>query len=102
MPSLKTADFSFVIDDLKTNLLGLPAIKALDLVSRVEATIDSKSLIIDKFPSVFQGLGNLGEEYETRLSQEQHLTLSSPLDMCHYHFDLRWWWCQRKKLSAFV
>ena len=56
-----------MIDGLKTNLLGLPAIKAMDLVSRVDATIDSKSLIIDNFPSVFQGLGNLGEEYKIRL-----------------------------------
>ena len=53
-----------MIDGLKTNLLGQPAIKAMDLVSRVDATIDSKSLIIDTFPSVFQGLCDLGEEYE--------------------------------------
>ena len=63
----RVKQLTFVIDGLKTNLLGLPAIKAMDLVSRVDATIDSKSLIIDNFPSVFQGLGNLGEEYEIRL-----------------------------------
>ena len=69
--------------------LGTTCIKAIDLVSRVDARIDSKSLIINTFPSFFQGVGDLREEYEIRFSQEQQLTLSSHLDMCHYHFDLR-------------
>ena len=56
-----------MIDGLQMNLLGLPAIKAIDLVSQVDATIDSKSLIINTFPSFFQGLGDLREEYEILL-----------------------------------
>ena len=61
----------FVVDGLKTNLLGLPAISALNLVVRLDATVEgpnnTQAMVIQKYPSVFQGLGNLGEEYEIKL-----------------------------------
>lgn len=59
----------FVVQDLKTNLLGLPAITALKLLQRVDATgtgeVDFKKL----FPKLFEGLGTLGEEYQIRLME---------------------------------
>ena len=68
----------FVIDGLKTNLLGLPAISALGLAVRVDAaesdspnaTAEIPADVMQQFPSVFQGLGNLGEEYEICLKPD--------------------------------
>jgi len=62
----------FVVKGLRSNLLGLPAIKALNLATRLdETTTESTSLssayIHQRFKKVFQGLGNLGEEYHIRL-----------------------------------
>ena len=57
----------FVIPELTHNLLGLPAITALDLVTRVDA-IENKTLIIQgKFQSLFNGLGLMSRKYEIRL-----------------------------------
>ena len=44
----------FVVRGLKTNLLGLPAIIALNLAARLDATIDCTSMIHDSFPSIFE------------------------------------------------
>jgi len=52
----------YVVNGLKTNLLGLPAITALNLATRVDTTTETPS-IIQMYPTVFQGLRNLGEEY---------------------------------------
>ena len=49
------------------NLLGLPAITALKLAARVNAISDYRTMILENFPKVFQGLGNLGEPYEISL-----------------------------------
>lgn len=56
----------YVIKGLKNNLLGLPTITALHLLVRVDAT-SSKETIFEQYPSVFNGLGNMGEEYEIQL-----------------------------------
>ena len=71
--TLSHKDFSskqevFVVRGLKNNLLGLPAITALNLLCRIQATYaeDIRSL----FPSVFKGLGNLGEEYSIQLKPD--------------------------------
>ncbi len=56
----------FVVRGLKANLLGLPAIISLRLISTnfaVHATGDIHS----KFPKVFTGLGNVGDEYAIKL-----------------------------------
>ena len=55
----------FVVAGLRTNLLGLPAIMALKLVARLEAV--SVASVVDKFPALFEGLGNLGEPFDIRL-----------------------------------
>ena len=58
----------YVVDHLKRNLLGLPAIKALNLAVRVESMTNTTTCnVVDKFPSLFQGLGSFGEEYTIKL-----------------------------------
>lgn len=60
----------FVVDNLKTNLLGLPAIIALNLAAKTEAIETSSTQCSHwqtRFPKVFQGLGTLAKEYEIRL-----------------------------------
>ena len=62
----------YVVTGLKTNLLGLPAITALNLAARIETTAheDIDKDIRKQFPMVFKGLGNLGEEFITKLKPE--------------------------------
>ena len=62
----------FVVNGLQTNLLGLPAITALNLAARVDATShpETETEIHQRFPKVFQGLGNLGEEFEIKLKPD--------------------------------
>jgi len=68
----------YVIEGLKTNLLGLPAITALHLAARMD-TLQSKSNIIHHFPKVFKGLGNLGDEFEIKLKPDvKPYALSTP------------------------
>ena len=55
----------FVVDNLKTNLLGLPAIMALQMASRTET--QSSTNWLKRFQNVFQGLGTLSGEYKIRL-----------------------------------
>ena len=63
-----------MVDDLKNNLMGLPAITALNLAARLDSTAESPSHLantfIKNFPKVFEGLGNLGEEYDIKLKPE--------------------------------
>lgn len=63
----------FVVDHLKSNLLGLPAITALHLAVRTD-TLQSQSagdldgdIVLKKFPQVFQGLGTLAGEYHIQI-----------------------------------
>ena len=49
------------------NLLGLPAITALDLVTKVDVIQSKTSMIREKFPSLFNGLGLMSQEYEIHL-----------------------------------
>ena len=60
----------FVVKGLQTNLLGLPAITALHLAARVDMTSCSETEIHQRFPKVFEGLGNLGEEFEIKLKPD--------------------------------
>ena len=65
----------FVVNGLKVNLLGLPAITTMNLAVQVDATEagSSNSRKMDRpdfrkqFSSLFHGLGNLGEPYEIHL-----------------------------------
>ena len=64
-----TSQTIFVVRGLKTNLLGLPAITALQLLKRVDATHTDGLKIQERFPKLFSGLGNLGEEYTIQLKE---------------------------------
>ena len=59
----------FVVKGLKTNLLGLPAITALNLAARVDSA-NCDADIRQRYPKVFEGLGNLGEEFEIKLKPD--------------------------------
>ena len=60
----------YVIRGLRTNLLGLPAITVLKLVSRIDAmsTTEQQGWLL-QHPSLFKGLGNLGDEYSIKLRE---------------------------------
>ena len=58
----------YVIEGLKVNLLGLPAIQELNIIKRVDA-LDSLGSVKSRFPSVFRGLGTLGDEYKIELRE---------------------------------
>ena len=47
---------------LKNNLLGLPAIQALQLVSQLDSLESYQTRILAEYPSVFNGLGVLAME----------------------------------------
>lgn len=60
----------YVIKGLKTNLLGLPAIIALQLMERLCAAGVMNTDIKEQFPEVFTGLGTFGEECDIKLKGE--------------------------------
>ena len=62
--------------NLKNNLLGFPAIKALKLLSHIES-VDKN--ILSEYPSLFSGLGTFTQEYKIQLKQDaQPFDLSTP------------------------
>jgi len=60
----------FVVKDLKQNLLGLPAITSLNLISRLNSADLSSTIVQKLYPQLFQGLGTFGEEYEVSLKDD--------------------------------
>ena len=71
--SVSTTQYVYVVRDLKVNLLGLPAVTALNLVARVDSTISNETSSLDpkaRYPSLFTGLGTMGEEYHIRLKKD--------------------------------
>ena len=63
----------FIVKGLKDNLLGLPAIRALKLIVRVNAVSgsrDEKTTIMEAYPTLFHGLGKLGDAYEIKLKEK--------------------------------
>ena len=59
-----------VINGLKNNLLGLPAITALNILCRVDALMCDAHSVHAKFPTLFKGLGTLGDEYIIKLKED--------------------------------
>ena len=63
----------FIVKGLRSKLLGLPAIRAFSLATRLNETVAestpplSATYIHDRFMKTLQGLGNLGEEYKIKL-----------------------------------
>ena len=67
---LKVEQPLYVVKGLKRDLLGLPAIVALKVAARIDATTKASEIpdsILQKYPTIFNGLGNLGAEYEVKL-----------------------------------
>ena len=68
--SKTTTEYVYVVRNLKVNLLGLPAVTALGLIARVDSTtldtLDPKA----RYPSLFTGLGTMGEEYHIQLKED--------------------------------
>ena len=62
-----TTQTIYVVRSLGSNLLGLPAISELHLLRAVGSTETSDEDIREKYKGVFQGLGNLGDEYTIKL-----------------------------------
>ena len=59
----------YVLENLRKNLLGRPAIEALELVAHVRPIQDTKESLIERFPSLFSGLGKLEGEYSIKLQE---------------------------------
>ena len=68
----------YVIKDLKSDLLGLPAIKELELLMNVCSVGNGKS-IISQYPLLFTGLGTFACEYTITLKpNSQPFALNAP------------------------
>ena len=77
----------YVIERLRSNLLGLPAITSLGVVVRVDTIDDTSTSIRREYPTVFTGLGKLGEAYKIRLKEgATPLLFFTP---CHIPIPLR-------------
>ena len=77
----------FVVQELKTNLLGLPAITSLQLLKKVNATYTGVEDIKHRFQKIFHGLGNLGEEYTIKLKEDAsphalYTPMNVPIPLC--------------------
>lgn len=67
----------FVVEKLHRQLLGRPAIEALNLIARVKSISTEKVAV--QFPNLFKGLGKLGGEYTIQLREGvRPFTLSVP------------------------
>ena len=66
----------FVVRGLRSNLLGLPAITALQLVTRLDA-VNSKWDPRTSYPKLFKGLGTMGEEYTIKVRED-----ATPYALC--------------------
>ena len=77
----------FVVKDLQHNLLGLPAITSLSLISRMSTVYYNTYDVKKNFSYLFQGLGGLGDEYEIHLREESHFTL---LEIYHCHCTVKY------------
>ena len=66
----------YVVRNLKQNLLGLPAIRSLNLLAEVDTI---KTEIPDQYPALFTGLGTFPQSYEIKLKPDaQPLALFTP------------------------
>ena len=87
----------FVVKDLKINLLGFPAITALNLIVRVQHISSSKESVFKSYSKVFQGLGTLGKEYKIPLKPvSKPYTPYIQLGVFQFHYVKKW----REKLSG--
>ena len=60
----------YVLQQLKHNLLGLPAIQKLHLLAQVNQINHNQNDIAQKFPKLFTGLGSFTKEFEITLKPD--------------------------------
>ena len=60
----------YVIEQLKHNLLGLPAIRELDLLTQVDYIDSTHYQVVNKFPKLFTGLGTFKGDFEITIQPE--------------------------------
>lgn len=83
--NVKSEQEVFVIQKLQNNLLGLPAITALNILCWIQATYAED--IFNQFPEIFTGLGNLGQEHQIQIKPDAqpfalHTFRTVPLPLC--------------------
>ena len=59
----------YVVKGLQGNLLGLPAIQALCILTHVHTV---KQSILDQYSSLFTGLGTFKDGYSIKLKPDPH------------------------------
>ena len=62
-------NFPEIVSGLKSNLLGLPAIKSLQLLKQVYLVSSLAQRMRKKFPEVFYGLKTLGSLHTIKLKE---------------------------------
>ena len=67
----------YVVQGLKTNLLGLPAITSLNLLCRMDTVACDLDVIHARYPTLFKGLGTLGEDYTIKVKDD-----ATPYALC--------------------
>ena len=60
----------FIVKDLTTPLLGLPAIRRLHMIPQLHSIDDAEALFRSTYPDVFKGLGKLKGEYKIKLKED--------------------------------
>ena len=69
----------YFVQQLKHNLLGLPAIRALGLLSQADEVIMEPKEVHSKFPDLFTGLGTFEGDFKIRLRPDaQPFALHTP------------------------
>ena len=59
----------YVVENLHKQLLGRPAVEALELAVHIKAVNGDRRSPIDQFPKLFRGLGKLEGEYLIKLQE---------------------------------
>ena len=59
-----------MVHKLANNLLGLPAIIALNVLTQVNTVQSVDHPIAKRFPDLFHGLGTMKDEYEIKLKPD--------------------------------
>jgi len=73
----------FVVQDPQHNLLGLPAIRDLEVITGINAIELS---IPDQYPALFTGLGTFKGEYTIKLKPDTQLLKPFSQEMCSFPF----------------
>ena len=72
----------YVVQQLKHNPLGLPAIRALGLLSQADEIMVEAEEVHSKFPSLFTGLGTFEGDFKVHLRPEaQPFALHTPCNV---------------------